>query len=688
MIGNIRNHSAHLKVPFILFCAVLTYIAIIGTKSTDIGHHWDERLTIRPLKNSAETGLLLPRWYKYPSIIYDISLVAAASKVIGDLDSLGKEPDKIVKYLVSSSFKLYLRKVFFLLSICSGLAIYFFVRTLSGSAWTGFFAASALITSFEFIYHARWIATDSILAFFVSCSLASQYQLLVSEGNRAKHFWVILSSVLAGLCIGTKYTGGIVLVPLLLAIALAPKPHPQRRHTILLAIASILIAGLTFVVTTPGSILEPVRFLSDVLSEIKHYSRGHGGYTVDAGLDHLSKMLTYLFMVVPSRNAAVAMIASLCTFVGVVFLISTRPKIALWFLSLPVLYILYMSSQRVMIVRNYLLLFPFLAVLTSLGLFALYNVAKTKHPLQIFVLGFSIFFLIYNLSIVTSSSLSIIYKSAPPPKTALEKHIASSPETKFYLSPACFDMLELGSISRYTNLTDQIEVADSFVFLTTEADRRLLRANVPGRYRTVWSPIEEVNWDYYPTWIGNRRILEVSLTDRELKGLIEQVINAKDTSSMELPEDFYSSADGAPFLIETASDANTVAWLRFVDAQRTFYGHPYHWLSKGVLSLIIDIKPQKGQALELLWGAKNDHRTATLVVNGKQLALKAGEYKGFRWLRIPLPEFPTAKQYKITIKPDQTPVAFIAEVRLTATKADLGRPDLKIPAYKVSSSTH
>jgi len=33
-------------------------------------------------------------------------------------------------------------------------------------------------------------------------------------------------------------------------------------------------------------------------------------------------------------------------------------------------------------------------------------------------------------------------------------------------------------------------------------------------------------------------------------------------------------------------------------------------------------------------------------------------------------------------------VAFIAEVRLTATKADPGRPDLKIPAYKVSSSTH
>jgi hypothetical protein len=168
-------------------------------------------------------------------------------------------------------------------------------------------------------------------------------------------------------------------------------------------------------------------------------------------------------------------------------------------------------------------------------------------------------------------------------------------------------------------------------------------------------------------------------------------LKAKDTSSMELPEDFYSGADEAPFLIETASDANTVAWLRFVDAQNTFYGHPYHWLSHGVLSLIIDIKPQKGQALELLWGAKNDHRTATLVVNGKQLALKAGEYRGFRWLRIPLLEFPTAKQYKITIKPahkNPQGVAMIAEVRLTATKADPGRPDLKIPAYKVSSSTH
>ena len=517
-------------VPSILLGVSLIYVGILGVISTDFGRHWDEPRIINSVANSVETGLLLPRWYNYPSLSYDIALITSIPQAILKVMRVesGLKRDKVMEYLLSPSFKFHLRSVFFLLSICSGLTIYFFVRSLSGSEWIGLFSALALISSWEFIYHARWIAPDSILAFLISCSLASQYHILTTKCHRKRFFWIVISAALAGQCIGTKYTGGIVFVPLLFAIGLAHKTEPHMSKTTLLVLTSILIAAVIFVVTTPGSILEPERFLRQVLFEIRHYSMGHRGYTVAAGMDHLSKMLIYLFLVTPSKIAASAVTASTLALIGIVFVVRRQPRIAVWLLSVPILYICYMSLQSVMIVRNYLLLLPYLSVFTSLGLFVLIRATRNKYPLWFLILGFSIFFLFYNLSMVTKSSLSIFSQSAPPPRVVLETHITASPKTIFYLSPASCDLFEAGSTERYTNVTNRFEASDRLIFLSSEViNLKLYKANVPGRYRTVWSQMEEVNWDYYPSWLGNYRILEISPTDRELKALMEEVIPTK-----------------------------------------------------------------------------------------------------------------------------------------------------------------
>ena len=77
-------------------------------------------------------------------------------------------------------------------------------------------------------------------------------------------------------------------------------------------------------------------------------------------------------------------------------------------------------------------------------------------------------------------------------------------------------------------MTNRFEASDRLIFLSSEViNLKLYKANVPGRYRTVWSQMEEVNWDYYPSWLGNYRILEISPTDRELKALMEEVIPTK-----------------------------------------------------------------------------------------------------------------------------------------------------------------
>ncbi|MBI5395292.1 MAG: hypothetical protein HZA91_08365 [Verrucomicrobia bacterium] len=132
-------------------------------------------------------------------------------------------------------------------------------------------------------------------------------------------------------------------------------------------------------------------------------------------------------------------------------------------------------------------------------------------------------------------------------------------------------------------------------------------------------------------------------------------------------------------------DAAAVAWSRGGDQE--FNGTPYHFLGRAEMQVTFEVKPQAGAALELLWGSKNDKRVAVLVVNGQSLPVSGGgDYSGFHWLRVPLPDGLKSERYDITLKAGEGKAAFIAEVRLTAPGGDPKRPDLKQPSYKAKSA--
>ncbi len=144
-----------------------------------------------------------------------------------------------------------------------------------------------------------------------------------------------------------------------------------------------------------------------------------------------------------------------------------------------------------------------------------------------------------------------------------------------------------------------------------------------------------------------------------------------------------SAAGPAP--VKSPDDAAAVAWFRGGDQE--FNGTPYHFLGASDMQVTFDVKPQTGAALELLWGSKNDKRVAVVVVNGRSLpASVGGDYSGFRWLRVALPDGLKGERYDITLKPGEGKAAFIAEVRLTAAGGDPKRPDLKTASYKAKST--
>jgi hypothetical protein len=129
--------------------------------------------------------------------------------------------------------------------------------------------------------------------------------------------------------------------------------------------------------------------------------------------------------------------------------------------------------------------------------------------------------------------------------------------------------------------------------------------------------------------------------------------------------DMLARNPGVEFL-DRPDVTNVRAWIRFVEADEQLEGTPYYWLGRGDLRIVFELTPGSGHALELLWGSKGDTRQAALLVNGRRMVLEGGGHRGFRWLRVPLPEEIRGERYEIIFQAGTKNAAFLAEARLTA----------------------
>jgi 4-amino-4-deoxy-L-arabinose transferase-like glycosyltransferase len=80
-----------------------------------------------------------------------------------------------------------------------------------------FLASSFFALSWEVAYHSRWIATDGILMQFGTLTILL---CLASYHSKRKQGIASLAAVAAGLGFGTKYPGGLLIVPVIATIIL------------------------------------------------------------------------------------------------------------------------------------------------------------------------------------------------------------------------------------------------------------------------------------------------------------------------------------------------------------------------------------------------------------------------------------------------------------------------------------
>jgi hypothetical protein len=166
----------------------------------------------------------------------------------------------------------------------------------------------------------------------------------------------VIAGALVGVAAATKYLDGIVVVPMLTAILLAPRGPgaPSLRRALLLASG---VAVAAFVICNPFAVIKPAHFIGSLGTQGDVVGRHKFGQTTDGGVAHYLRTLTWGLGWVP-------VIAALA---GAALLARTDRRRALVLIPIVPVFVLYMGLKTRYFGRWMLPVFPILCMLAAYG---------------------------------------------------------------------------------------------------------------------------------------------------------------------------------------------------------------------------------------------------------------------------------------------------------------------------------
>lgn len=485
--------------------ATLAVLVGTGVRGIDFGEHWDEARFLDAIGRSVQSGTLLPGEYHYPSMSYWLGLVPIAGEWASLQAQLrGAAPPSGPQAL--DRYRMRTRSLFLCVSAAAVLWVFLLVWRWRRRPWEALLAAAFLGTSWEVAYHLRWIAPDGILMQLVA--LTALLCIAAGGGERPGR-WLALAALAAGLACGTKYPGGAALLLVLIAAWFVrhrlAEPLPRCVLRILLLFAA------AYLISTPGTLLQPGRFIEDVRFEMAHYQGGHPGHGIEAGLPHLRAMGVYLAAVQPSPYPPIAIGIFALAVLGALAVLRRSRALAALLVLFPILYLVFLSFQRVMIVRNLLLVAPFVAILAARGAGAIAAMLSRRAWRMAWGLVLLAVVSVQAWSLHAAAE-SIADRGPSRTFSEVEALVESQPPHWFAASAGVRAALEEHDLS-----LPVLEAPGTWPFgaevliLPAEGPDAGLRwpATTPDLLLTWFGP-RQVNLDYYPSWIGTDHIFLVS----------------------------------------------------------------------------------------------------------------------------------------------------------------------------------
>jgi hypothetical protein len=482
---------------------LVALFVVTGLRGIDFGHHWDEGYQLDASRAMVANGVFLTRPYTYPGVGMHLLLVPALKD---GLQALAHSRDirpmlaAMVSAIDAPGYLLKARTAFVVVSALGILWVYLAAWVLTRRWWHAALAAAIYGLSWELAYHARWLANDCLLAQFSALCLL----MLALHHRSGRSRWLWAAAIAAGLATGAKYQGVLLVGTVMLSGLLARPATLRQRASSVVLVGAISFAS--YLVTTPGTVLDPLSFVDGLRVLIAHYVDSHVGYTVRAGFPHLWLLLRYLALNLFSPYMPIAVVFSAAAIAGAGLYVREDRRLAALLLSFPVLLAWFFCWRyQIFVVRNYLLLAPFLALLSARGLAE--ALLRLRWPATRFALAIMVgCALAANAVWLISAGESIRHRDDGDAAVEAVAYVRNHPRTLFRVSALVASRAAQRGSALPANANQAN--ADEVVFCagTEGAAPHRWTGNDPWLTRAVFGP-REVNFNYYSNWAGADRVV-------------------------------------------------------------------------------------------------------------------------------------------------------------------------------------
>jgi Dolichyl-phosphate-mannose-protein mannosyltransferase len=514
-----------IALPAVVLVALF---AITDIRGVDFGDHWDEvDWQVQPVRDMVNSGLLLPRASLYPTFGKWLTLLPAIPSAIGAALKKGSTTHDVQAAMMAKvnppSYLLTVRCVYICVSALAIAWVYAAALALRRPWWEAFLAAAGLGLSWQYAYHARWVATDCLLVQFSALTLF----MLALFSRQAKLRWLRAAAVTAGLATGSKFPGGVLLLPIVLA-SVTTLPHRSVRDLpaqLLRAVSLCAIAFGAYLLTTPATLLDPFNFADQLTFIAKYYEKGHWGYTVSGPAQHWRLVLTYFAVSFFSPHLPIAVALFACAVLGAVVWIRNDRPIGPVLVAFPVLFLAYFCGKyRAMIVRNYLFITPFLCILMARGVGEIFvrlaRWQRLRFPWASAALAAVLMVaLTANAVWLVQAGESIRHFDPARDVAQAVTYVSEHPQTRFLISNKVRALAAAQHLGLPTNVTKDRNFDQVIFFAEAEGpDGFHMKTNDPWMAKAVFGQ-REIDYGWYATWTGRDRVVAMTAAKARYAGV-------------------------------------------------------------------------------------------------------------------------------------------------------------------------
>jgi len=490
-----------------------------GLRGVDFGYHWDEaEWHLEPGRLMVKSGIFLPRKYIYPS--FDKWLViwpAFPAAIRAALENEGQPlaiQAAMVADMADGRYLLRARAMFIVVSSLGILWVYGAALALRYRAWQALVAAAGLGLSWEFAYHSRFAVADCLLVQFSALTLF----MLALFRRTAQPHWLYAAACAVGLCTGTKYTGVFLLAPVLVTGFLSLPWSAYFRQAWRAALLCALAFGV-YLILTPATVLDPFLWLTETHGISEYYKHSHGGYTAQGALHHAWIVLSYYLFAFYSPYQWLAVPLFVATVFGTVSWLRRDFRFGALLIGFPMLFLtMFCAQYRVVVVRNYLFVAPFFALLMARGVADLADWLPRswqRWGLAAALLGA----LFVNGSWLIAAGESIRHNDPTLFARQALDYVRDHANVRFRVSRKILSLARFAAIPLPPNIVNGGDASEVVFFGDSEGPGSWnWRVNDPWLTRAVFGT-REVNFNWYSSWSGPDRVVVMAIDKARATGV-------------------------------------------------------------------------------------------------------------------------------------------------------------------------